>query len=349
MTSLQNLFSHTRKAIVCVFFFVFSTTLGAQAVRNIAEETVERTLKIFGRETIESSDVIIKNAFNEETFNRITKMYDDEILERLAKDINVNPNLKALLSKNKTAVKMWGMMGETSARNNAGVVKYFSSIMDELGERGFKEKYIFKESGNTLLIRDKNNRAVASVYDDIISAKPWKGNKDLNPLLNEYKMIPNVTYRINGQCYKTLKDGRYQEIRGVITHLPQQKALRSTEMQGLSKKIKDGVAYTKNGEIVRVQAGYAVYKDDGGHIIANMFGGGSEMYNYIPMSKKLNRQGGAWAVMEKTWEKSLREGKKVDYKITPVYKTSSQRPDNIFVTYEIDGKRITELFDNNIF
>lgn len=334
-----------------IVFIVMTTSLyaEAQALKNVGEEVVTRTLKIVGKESIESSDVIIKRVFKDDIAKNILKRYDDDVVKRLAKEVSNNSSMKELLTSNSTALKMWRMMGNTTASKNTNIVKYFSTIMDDIGEQGFKNKYLFQESGDVLLINGKNGRHLASIDDNVITSNPWKGNKDLNPFLNEYKMIPNSTYKVNGQSYKTIENGRCQEISGTLSHLPGNKPVRSTEMQGLSKKIKGGIPETKNGEIVRVKAGYPDYKDDGGHWIANMFGGGSEMYNYIPMSKKLNRQGGAWAKMEKTWEKALKEGKKVDYKIKPIYKGKSQRPDKIYVTYEIDGKRVTELFDNNVF
>lgn len=338
-----------KKILVLFIALITSMYSGAQVLKNLGEEVFVKALKIVGRESVESSDVIIRRIFKDDIATDILKRYDDDVVKRLAKEVSNNPSMKELLTSNSSALKMWAMMGNSTASKNIHVVKYFSEIMDNIGEQGFKNKYLFQESRGVLLITDKNGKQVASIDNNIISTMPWKGNRDLNPLLNEYKMIPNSTYKINGQSYKTLDNGNYKEVSGTLSSLPQSRPGRSIEMQGLSKKIKDGIPETKNGEIVRVKAGYPDYKDDGGHWLANMFGGGSEMYNYIPMSKKLNRQGGAWANMERTWEKALREGKKVDYKIKPIYEGKSQRPDKIYVTYEIDGKRVTELFDNNVF
>lgn len=334
-----------------IFFMVVLTSMysEAQALKQLGDEVIERTLKIVGKESLESSDIIIKQAFPNNIAENILKKYDDDLIDKLAKEVLDNPKMKELLISNSSALKIWIIMGNTNASKNINVVKYFSKIMDDLGEQGFSNKYLFEESGEILLIKNKIGRQIASINDGGITTQPWKGYKDLNPLLNEYKMIPNSIYEINGQNYITLENGTYKEISGTLLRLPKNKPLRSKEMQGLSKKIKDGIPTIRNGEIIKVKAGYPVYKDDGGHIVANMFGGGSEMYNYLPMSKKLNKQGGAWAKMERKWENALRGGKKVDYKIKPVYEGKSQRPDKIYVTYVIDGKRTTEFFDNNVF
>jgi hypothetical protein len=338
-----------KKLLIFVAVMILPIMIEAQALRNIGEEFIERGFKLVGKEYIGSSDFIIRNAFKSDAAKNILKLYDDDVIERLAKLVADNPRMKELLTTNNSALKMYLMMGNTLASKNTNVVKYFSEIMNEVGEKGFKSKYKFHQSGDLLLIKGKNGKHIASIDDGIVTTKPWKGEKDLNPFLNQYKMIPNTTYKINGQSYKTLSDGRYKEISGTLTRLPKGIASRSTEMQGLSKKVKNGIPELQGGKVRTVQAGYPVYKDDGGHILARMFGGGSEMYNYLPMSKKLNRQGGQWAQMERKWQKALREGKKVDYKINPIYESGTKRPDKFHVTYEIDGKRVTELFDNNIF
>ena len=338
-----------KRLLIFLALLLLPITSEAQALRNIGEEIIEKGFKLIGKEYIGSSALIVKNAFKSDAAKKLLKLSDDEAIERLAKLVSDNPTMKKLLTTNDAALKMYLMMGNTSASKNPNIVKYFSEIMQDLGEQGFKNKYKFKRSGDLLLLKDKNGKHIASVEDGIINAKPWKGEKDLNPLLNEYKMIPNTTYKINGQSYKTTMDGRYTEISGTLTSRPTTPAARNTEMQGLSKKVKDGVPEMEGGKVRIGKAGYPVYKDDGGHILARTLGGGSEMYNYFPMSKKLNRQGGQWAQMERKWEKALSEGKKVDYKIKPIYESGSKRPDKFYVTYEIDGKRTTELFDNNIF
>lgn len=328
---------------------IASLTCEAQALKQASKGIIERGLKVVGKESIESSDVIVKQTFKSDEAKSILKMCDDDAIERLGVIMATNPKMKKLLSSNNLALKMYLMMGNTSASKNIHVVKYFTNILEKIGEKKFKKQFIFQQSGDLLLIKGKNGRHIATVNDDIIEAKPWKGAKDLNPLLNEYEMIPSATYKINGQSYKTLIDGRYKEISGTLIKLPKSRAARSVETQGLSKKVKNAIPEIENGKVKTVAAGYPVYKDDGGHILANMFGGGSEMYNYIPMSKKLNRQGGKWAQMEKKWEKALKNGKKVEYKIKPIYEGTTKRPDKIRVTYVIDGKRVTELFDNNLF
>jgi hypothetical protein len=328
---------------ICLFFF----SSNAQALKKIGKGVVEKTLKIVGKETIESSEIIIKRVFKEDISEKILKNYDDDVIERLAKLLTENTKMGDLLPSSDSAFKIWLMMGKTKAANNVNMVRYFGRVMNDLGEQGLKSKYVFQESGEVLVIKNNTGRQIATIRDDYVYVKPWKGEKDLNPLLSEFKLIPSTTFKINGQFYTTLDNGNYKEISGVLTYLPKSKPSRSREVQYLSKKVKDGVPETRKGKYLVTLSGKTIYKDEGGHILANMFGGGSELYNIIPMSKKLNR--GKWAEMERVWRKSLKEGKKVDYKITPIYESNSQRPDKIFVTYTIEGKRTSTSFDNNKF
>ncbi len=319
--------------ILIISLFIGITVNSNAQVKKIAGEFVETTLTIVGRNSLSSSKVI-KEVFTSDFSEYIYKNFDDDIIERLAKSVSENPKLKSYLTKSKTAIKVWSLMGSTNASTNVKLVKYFTEIMDNIGEQKFKNKYVFENIDDILLLKDKKGRLIAEIDNNIIRAKSWKGGlkNELNPLLNERKLIPNSKIIVNGQKYSTDALNRVSEISGNLSRKDLKKvALRNGNNQTVSKQIKNGLA-----------------NDDAGHIIARMFGGGSELYNYFPMSRKLNRQGGLWAKMEQKWAKALREGKKVDYKITPFYNGGSKRPDKLIVTYTIEGKRITEIFDNTI-
>ncbi|EOI3556380.1 DNA/RNA non-specific endonuclease [Cronobacter dublinensis] len=85
--------------------------------------------------------------------------------------------------------------------------------------------------------------------------------------------------------------------------------------------------------------------DEGGHLIASIFGGFGEKLNIVPMNGNLNK--GAWKQMENTWVTALKEGKQVKFKIDPVYSGSSVRPDNFTIQNQIgNNKPIRETFQN---
>lgn len=80
---------------------------------------------------------------------------------------------------------------------------------------------------------------------------------------------------------------------------------------------------------------YGVSGDEGGHLIASIFGGLGEKLNIVPMNGNLNK--GAWKQMENTWATALKEGKQVKVKIDPVYSEIGGRPESFNVSYSING------------
>ncbi|ERM80430.1 hypothetical protein P872_21870 [Rhodonellum psychrophilum GCM71 = DSM 17998] len=338
------------KTILTIVVVIFLASCKNTA-REMGGEGLKKSVKLIENIVSPTQSNFLKNSLGDDVFQKLLKENDDEVLKRLAKNIENNPALNDVIINNTLAVKVLELMGNSPVRNNHLIVKYFSDLMAELGEVALKEKYFFTEAGERILLKSKKNGSVlAEISETAIIAKPGKGGLELNEFLAEKYMIPHIPYKIRGHKYVTNEIGQYKEVSGTfVPPIFEPTPLRNNVQQGLSKKYKDAVAHTENGQISRVKAGYPDYKDDGGHFIGNRLGGGSEMYNYIPMSKKLNRPGGGWFEMERVWLDAIKKGNKVNYKIEPVYNSNSKRPDFINVTYEIDGKRTTELFNNNIF
>ncbi|ARZ65615.1 cytoplasmic protein [Bacillus thuringiensis] len=86
--------------------------------------------------------------------------------------------------------------------------------------------------------------------------------------------------------------------------------------------------------------------DDGGHLIATIFKGSSNMDNLVPMNSNLNR--GEWKKLENEWANALNDGDKVRVKITPNYSGNSKRPDSFVIRYKIGDEDRWRLknFDN---
>ncbi|HFI0084501.1 TPA: DNA/RNA non-specific endonuclease, partial [Streptococcus suis] len=81
-------------------------------------------------------------------------------------------------------------------------------------------------------------------------------------------------------------------------------------------------------------------EDDGGHLIASMIKGSGDIDNLVAMHNDINRSGGVWYNMEQEWKQALSEvpPKKVSVSIEPVYGSSSVRPVQFEVYYQIEGK-----------
>jgi len=84
--------------------------------------------------------------------------------------------------------------------------------------------------------------------------------------------------------------------------------------------------------------------DDGGHFIAARFNGPSASFNHFAQDASFNR--GAYRAMEDSWAKALRAGRKVFVTIEPHYAGTSRRPDNVRVTWIVDGEKRIKNFPN---
>jgi hypothetical protein len=85
--------------------------------------------------------------------------------------------------------------------------------------------------------------------------------------------------------------------------------------------------------------------DQGGHLIASIFGGAGEQINLVPMDANLNM--GAWRSMEAGWASELEAGNGVAVQVQPIYTGTSLRPDAFGVIYQVNGGRPVTRFFNN--
>lgn len=145
-------------------------------------------------------------------------------------------------------------------------------------------------------------------------------NKKLNKPLKA-----NKRYNVGGYLYDTDDLGR---VKKVTAKLDLKKKGRNTYQQKKSVSLKEGIKG----------------KDDGGHLIAQIFDGPGEQINYVPQRSGLNR--GEWKSMENKWKKALKENKEVDVKINNIFEGNSKRPKAQEVEFKIDGEVFVEIFEN---
>ncbi len=120
----------------------------------------------------------------------------------------------------------------------------------------------------------------------------------------------------------------------------------TTDSQGRISRVEGELKLQKGKRNPNAQKEIGQKKDDGGHLIANRFGGSGEIDNLVPQNKHLNRSGGEWYKMEQEWANALKEGKKVEVDIQPIYNGTSTRPDSFSVHYKIDGKETIRRMAN---
>ena len=139
------------------------------------------------------------------------------------------------------------------------------------------------------------------------------------------RLLPNVSFEINGYEYKTDKKGRVVLAEGKLS-LPEEEYKRNME----KVKEKEGQEYKET--------------DDQGHLIGHQFGGSDKLENLVPMDSNLNR--GDYAKLEKTLADAVKDKADVRLKVEPVYENGSTRPSEFRVSYSINGDRETRVFRN---
>ena len=79
---------------------------------------------------------------------------------------------------------------------------------------------------------------------------------------------------------------------------------------------------------------------DGGHLLANQFGGGGESGNLVPMLREVNQSGaGSFYELETRWRNLITgsDPAQVSVRIEPVYDGVSTVPTEIVVDWTLDG------------
>ncbi len=191
------------------------------------------------------------------------------------------------------------------------------------------ENYIYKENGNgniDILTKDRNKHL----------ATLWKGNtieidaNDVNSWFAQLKPFPKCTYIINGAQYQTDANGRIE------------KAIFSLDSTSVGKHLRDqdvqANMHTLKGSNSKLY--------DAGHIVADRFGGSSNMVNLVPMTRKVNRSD--YKRIENLWAKNIKQGKTVSAEVIIEYDTSSQIPSRFKVRYSYGNKVMEKIIENDI-
>jgi hypothetical protein len=151
---------------------------------------------------------------------------------------------------------------------------------------------------------------------------------------------PNAIYRTdNGYRYHTDAQSRVEQVQGEL----------QLDYEQPRWPHRQDTVVRENGE----KGAGVTDPDQGGHLIARMFGGPGESINLVPMRGSINQ--GNWGTMEKTVEDLLKDGYQVQADIRLQYPETglTRRPDKLDVelsitdadgnvrvqTYEYDNRR----------
>jgi DNA/RNA non-specific endonuclease len=155
--------------------------------------------------------------------------------------------------------------------------------------------------------------------------RAWQGEQEGNR--NAYNAelrdpAPDATYVVSGAegqlfQYETDERGRTVRARTTLRLLDQP---RSASLQRSAKSRKGGDA-----------------DDDGGHLLANQFGGPSEEINVVPQDWHENQRG-RWRALEREWRDLVKRGFEVAVDVQPIYDAASARPVMLVVRWSFRAR-----------
>ncbi|WGN89907.1 DNA/RNA non-specific endonuclease [Ligilactobacillus faecis] len=163
-----------------------------------------------------------------------------------------------------------------------------------------------------------------SLYE--IDGKEYETDDTGQLYKEEGKLLPNNQYVAGSGIYETDENSRITSFEATLESTP------NSERDLDAQKEVGGKDRLEN--------------DDGGHLIARIFGGASGLENLVPMRNVINR--GDYKQFENGCANDLKEGHDVNLKGEIVYPEGSDRPSEIKVEKEVDGKKAVEgIFYND--
>lgn len=169
---------------------------------------------------------------------------------------------------------------------------------------------------------------------------------------SKYVESPNYTKVKYGEQYARL---RPKKLKANIEYTTPNGHIYRTDHKGRIKKVyvdnlslKDG---DRNNYAQKTVGGEdRLPDDDGGHLIARMFGGSKDIDNLVAQSKFINRpfkENGEWYNIEKEWQEFLNSGKEVkNIKMEVKYSGNSKRPTEFLVEYYVNNKEFVQHVKN---
>lgn len=193
---------------------------------------------------------------------------------------------------------------------------------------------------------------VTDASGDVVRVETQYGEKgSLNPELNARTLLPNATYVVTPNAtdvadgidfrhtFTTDGAGRVAEVR--VDNLAFGDAPRSPSIQRDAGG--QGVPFAEG---FLAQHGIDAQSYDGGHLIANMFGGGAERINMFAQLRSVNQNyTDSYYRMEQLFRDALGEGKDVSMRVRLDYAIDTV-PHGYRVEYMIDGVPVDRYFEN---
>lgn len=312
--------------ILSLLVCVSCNKIAKQGIEVAEKEVVEETMK----KTISKS-----------LQERLEATVGTKAAAKLVNVLEDKPDLLSLLEKNGDIFYTWVYLNKQLPKSslNYDFVKLFlySEKYSKLGRFGGNkiENFVYKEGKDgEVFIMSKSglNLGKISIFYDPPRVSLYEVNegKVIRNMFANLHPFPNVQYDLGGVTYKTDSWGRVISSEFTIdkNYMSKPNLYNAKDITAIGK-LKGGMV-----------------GDDGGHLLAQQFGGSSTVLNVVPMKASVNRTG-EYKRLEKLWNKAADEGKVVKAKVNLKYgNTNTERPDWIEVKYEINGETFTKLIAN---
>lgn len=207
-------------------------------------------------------------------------------------------------------------------------ILYDAEKMEKTGDLASLDVPIAKQV-SAILKEDRETKQTIS-YDENslyeIDGKEYETDDTGQLYKEEGKLLQNNQYVAGSGIYETDENSRITSFEATLESTPDSE--------------RDLDAQKEVGGKDRLE------NDDGGHLIARIFGGASGLENLVPMRDVINR--GDYKQFENGCANDLQEGHEISLKGEISYTENSNRPSEIKVEKEVDGKKNTEgIFYND--
>ena len=152
----------------------------------------------------------------------------------------------------------------------------------------------------------------------------YRNGEQYKPGVKTRELKENIVYESKGYYYQTDELGRIKAAQGDL-------------------RLEAGKR--NNRDQLKAGGDDRLLGDEGGHLIAKIFGGSGELDNLVAMEKIVNRSD--YRIMENQWKNALQEGKEVKVTIDIVYDGVNKRPMGFNVIYKVDDNpEVTKFLSN---
>lgn len=326
-----------------------------QAIRKRMKDSRRRIIQFENeaeRQAVKNGIKGVENSLGETAAKIWTELAgeaNEEATQQLLKDIGQSPTLRKLLRRNPDLLRAYYRIIGTPYRTDVRILRYLNYGAGKYG-RAFPKFAKYWGLGDDIVMRTE--RGVTSIYSGsgeflgTISGNAKTGyeivaSESNRTLLNLFP-LGNATYKCEGCLWKTDRFGRVIYAKTSRVGEVAKSASRDNRIQKDAVQLKNG--YTVNGDMSHNLNQFP--DDEGGHIIALKHGGTNDLINFVPQSKRINRNEGAITAAERAWyrseytaTKAMEKGQLVEREVYLSYSNNTtMRPSSFRLTQKIDGR-----------